>query len=156
MPHSPGKFCLDQNLQRWSLLNGVITRKTKDDPPEGGQNLPVEKVTAVEKNTFTKVERLPFGKPATLLGVVLIGIAIGSNSLTARILCGLLGLLIFLWGVKRIPAKTTVLDAYQIVAPGTNPAEWRVVGSAPELIGFVQAVKVESSHPAESVGGARG
>ena len=117
MPHQPGKFCIDQNLVRWTLLDGTITRKTLQDPPTGGQEMPAKRVRAIEKVTVKKAHRLPFGWPAALFAVALLGWAWWTHSLVVRLAGGLVGLTCLFWGLKRIPARTTEHEAYQIVAP---------------------------------------
>ena len=143
MPHSPGKFCIDRNLVRWSLLHGIITRKTSTDSPLDGQNLPVSEVTGIEKTTVVKVDRPRFGWPAILTGIAVLVIAWQIDSLPLRILIGVMGFASVYWGSLRIRARRTVHDAYQIIVGGMKPEEWTVVGSSPETIGFIEAVRSE-------------
>ncbi len=141
MPHTSGKFCIDRNLVRWTLLNGIITRKTLQDDPTGGQELPVTQVKMVEKVTVKKIYRLPFGWPVAVFAAGLLAVSWRAGSLFVRLLCGLAGLACLYWGAKRIPARTTEHDAYRIVAPGVNPEEWMVVGSSSEITGFIEALR---------------
>lgn len=151
MPHSPGKFCLDINFVRWSLLNGVITRNTKENDPTAGRDLPVKNVTSIEKTTVTTVRKLPFGREAIILGIVLLAVCAFASALPARIAAGVIGIALIVWGAKRIPAITTVHEAYRIVAPGLNPDEWTVAGPMPEVLGFIEAVKSEMKEKGDSV-----
>jgi hypothetical protein len=146
MAQRQAKFCTDLDKVRWSLLEGVITRKTVDDAPDGGQRLPVRQVTAVEKRPVERVHRSPLAWPVSLFGLAVFTI---SGGLAAKIgwlgaSPGLLiGLLLLLWGAKRIPTKREVVEAHQIVAPGCKPEEWTVVGAVPEVLGFVEGVRAE-------------
>jgi|SRR5579885_666729 len=151
MAHSPGKFCLDGNLVRWSLLNGVITRKNKDDEPLAGKELPVRDITGIEKVTITKKRRLPFGWHGVVIGVALLALCIWISNLPGRAVTGLIGIALLYWGAKRIPAITTVHEGYRIVAPGLSAEEWVVVGSMPEVLGFIEAVRSEIRQKNEAV-----
>jgi hypothetical protein len=143
MPHAPGKFCLDRNLVRWNLLNGVITRKTASDGPLDGQDVAASRVTAIEPTTFKKVERQPYGRAMIVIGVALLGLAWWVPSLTPRVIFGLLGLLLLYGGVERNRARVTIYDAFRIVIPGYDPAQWTVVGSTPEVMGIVEGIQAE-------------
>ncbi len=143
MPHSPGKFCIDRNLVRWTLINGVINRKTLQDPPAGGQDVPVRQVRAIQKTTVKKVERLPFGRTMVLLGVLLLAVAWWSMMVVVRVSLGVAGLATLYSGAERMRARISYHDAYQLVIPGRKREEWLVVGSTPEILGFIEAVQSE-------------
>jgi hypothetical protein len=151
MLHSQGKFCIDRNLVRWTLLDGIINRKTLQDEPMGGQELPIKQVMAVEKATGKKVERLPFGWPAALFGMGLLAVVWWAGGLFVRLVGGLGGLACLYWGAKRIPARTTVLEGYQIVAPGVKQEDWLVLGSTPEVIGFIEGLKSEMARETQAL-----
>ena len=145
MPHSPGKFCIDKNLARWTLLNGTITRKTLQDPPTGGRELSASQVTAIEKVTVKKVERQRFGWLTIVMGVIILDLAWFAGYLFVQIPLGIAALVLLYTGAKKLQSRTVEVEAHQIVAPGTKPEDWVVVGSAPELMGFLEAVKAESA-----------
>ena len=150
MPHSPGKFCIDRELVRWSLLNGIITRKTLQDPPTGGRELAASRVTAIEKITVKKTKRQPLGRPMTVLGVVFLLLAWASGALLVQLPLGLAALALLYKGLKRMQVRTEEVEAHQIMAPGARPEDWVVVGSASELLGFLEAVKAESAAQGQS------
>jgi len=145
MAYRQAKFCMDLNRVRWTLLEGVITRKKQDDGPAEGQELPIQQVMGIEKITVKRVRRSRLGWPVTLLGVGLLVISgvIATNSWMAAIPGFVVGLAGLLWGAKRIPPKTEDLDAHQIVVTGTNPKDWVVVGSISEVLGFIEGIKIE-------------
>ncbi|MBI4463674.1 MAG: hypothetical protein HY647_03120 [Acidobacteria bacterium] len=145
MPYLQAKFCLDRNQIRWTLLEGVITRKAPEDGPTEGKELHIQQVTAVEEIQVKRVYRSRLGWPATLFGLGLLALFGWLATLTwiAATPGLLLGLLCFFWGARRIPARTETLDGFQIVAPGTNPEEWRVVGAIPEVYGLIEGVRME-------------
>ncbi len=143
MPHSPGKFCIDRNLVRWSLINGVITRKTLNDGPLDGQDLPVQQITGIEKTFVTKVERQPYGRRMMLLGVALVALAWPSPNLWVRIAAGLAGLGLLYWGVERSRVRKSVHEAFQMVVPGRKAEDWLMVGSTSEILGFIDAVQAD-------------
>jgi len=147
MPHSPGKFCVDRNLVRWALIDGIINRKTAADEPTGGQNLPVKQVAVIEKVTVEKRLRQRFGWPAALVGLGLLAVSWWAG-LFLRLLGGLAGLALLYWGAKRIFSHTVVLDGYQIVAPGLKHEDWVVVGSGNEVTGFIEGLKFEMAQEA--------
>ena len=156
MPHAPGKFCLDRNLVRWNLLNGVITRKTASDGPLDGQDVAASRVTAIEPTTFKKVERQPYGRAMIVIGVALLGLAWWSLSMPLRAIFGLAGLLLLYGGVERNRARVTIHDAFRLVIPGHNAAEWTVVGSTPEVMGIVEGIQAEMYGEANALGASRG
>ncbi|MBI3894864.1 MAG: hypothetical protein HY313_02930 [Acidobacteria bacterium] len=145
MAYRQAKFCMDLDRVRWTLLEGVITRKKQDDGPLEGQEAPIQRVSGVEKITVKRVHRSPLAWPVTLFGIGLL--VLSSIVLTigwvAAILGSVVGLACLFWGVKRISPKTEVLDAHQIVIPGTNPNDWVVVGSISEVLGFIEGIKIE-------------
>lgn len=145
MPYQQAKFCLDRNQIRWTLLEGVITRKEPQDGPTEGMELPIQRVTAVEEIQVKRVYRSRLGWPTTLFGLGLLALFgwLASVSWIAATPGLLLGLLCFFWGAKRIPATTELMEGFQIVAPGTNPEQWRVVGAIPEVRGFIEGVRAE-------------
>jgi hypothetical protein len=146
------KFCLDRNQVRWVLLEGVINRKTPQDDPDKGLNLPVEKIQAIEKTQIERRHKNPLARPAMLAGIVIVAL---SAWLTTSILWlgvpGLiLGALMLVWGLVRLSGSTERLDAFQIVASGTKPEDWYIVGSHLEVQGFINGVRaeVEAKQPA--------
>lgn len=143
-----GKFAIDQNKVRWTLLEGVITRKNYQDAPMAGKELPVSRVTAVEKVTVVQTQRSRWGVPVTLLAVGLLVLSWWLWPTPVGILAGLLGLVCFYWGTRRIPSRKVVLDGYQMVAPSVAPEDWLVVGSSVEVLGFVEGVKAELAEEA--------
>ena len=139
------KYCLDMNHIRWTLLEGIITRKNPQDGPTEGQELPIQQVTGVEKTTVKRVHRSRLGWPVTLFSVALLALSAWMASVLglAAIPGFAIGLLSLIWGAKRIPPRTENLEAYRIVAPIANPEDWVVVGSIPEVQGFMEGVKIE-------------
>jgi hypothetical protein len=156
MPHAPGKFCIDRNLVRWNLLNGMISRKTINDGPLDGQEVAASRVTAIEPTTFKKVERQPYGRAMILIGVALLGLAWWSLSLPLRVIFGLFGLLLVYGGVERSRSRVTIYDAFRIVIPGQDPAEWTVVGSTPEVMGIVEGIQAEMYGETNALGASSG
>src|SRR3972149_11932508 len=69
------KFCLDRNQVRWVLLEGVINRKTPQDDPDKGMNLPVEKIQSIEKTQIVRRHQNPLAAPATLAGVLFLALS---------------------------------------------------------------------------------
>ena len=145
MAYRQAKFCMDLNRVRWTLLEGVITRKKQDDGPTEGQELPIQQVMGVEKITVKRVRRSRLGWPVTLLGIGLLALSglIATISWMAAIPGFAVGLACLHWGAKRIPPKTEVLDAHQIVIPGADPKDWVVVGSIAEVLGFIEGIQIE-------------
>ena len=143
MASAPAKFCLDLNRIRWSYMNGTITRKTNNDDPLAGQEVPAKQVTAIEQTTIKKVERKPMGRYVIVVGVALVVAAWMSGSTVTRGLLGLVGLLAMYRGVEMSRAKVTILDAYRLVIPGRNQEDWQLVGNTPEVHGFLEAVRSE-------------
>ena len=145
MPYQQAKFCLDRNQVRWTLLEGVITRKSPQDGPTEGKQLHIRQATAVEEIKVSKVYRSRLGWPATLLGLGLLALFgwFASFSWIAAIPGLLVGLLCLFWGARRIAPRTEEVGGFQIVAPGSEPAEWRLTGTIPEVRGFVEGVRSE-------------
>jgi len=139
-------------MVRWSLLHGVITRKTSQDDPTEGRELSVKQVSAIRKTTATTARRLPLAWPIVGIGALLAALAWWVSSLPIRIVAGLLGVVFLSWGVARLPAQKTVHEAYQIVAPGVNPEDWLVVGSTAEILGFIEGVQSEMRQQEEAAG----
>ena len=156
MLHPPGKFCIDRNLVRWTLLHGFLTRKTLQDSPEGGQQLDVRQIRAIEKVTVKKRKRLPFGWAAALLALCLLALSWWASRLFVRLLGGLAALICLYWAAMRISGRTIEEEAYQIVAPvvapGVNPEDWLVVGSSSEITGLINALKAALTQGTEAVG----
>src|SRR3989304_5034005 len=75
MAYREAKFCLDMNRIRWSLLEGVITRKNPHDGPTEGQELRIHQVTGVEETTVKRVHQSRLGWPVTLLAVGLLALS---------------------------------------------------------------------------------
>jgi len=139
------KFCMDRNKVRWVLLEGVINRKTQQDDPTKGKELPVAQITGVEQTAVERVRRSPVARPAIYGGLALL-VVFGWIA-SAYWLLGfpgmVLGVILLFWGLKRNPGQKEVLDAYQIVAPGTNPEDWRIIGSHAEVAGFIEGLRLE-------------
>jgi hypothetical protein len=152
MPHAPGKFCIDRDLVRWTLIEGVINRKTNQDDPRGGQNLPVEQVRGIERTTIKRKERKPLGRPLLLIAVLLLVAAWSSNYMALRFAIGLAGLACLYSGAERMRTKVRVEEAFRLVIPGRNTDEWTVVGVTPEIMGFLGAVEAEISSPSQAAG----
>ena len=143
MSHAPGKFCIDQNFVRWTLLHGILTRKTLQDHPEGGQQLDVRQVQSIAKVTVKKRQRLPFGWALALLGLCVLAASWWVSRLSVRLLVAIAGLACLIWAAMRISGRRTEQEAYQILAPGVNPEDWLVVGSSSEITGLIDALKAE-------------
>lgn len=145
MPYRQAKFCLDLNHIRWSLVEGVITRKTAQDGPTEGRELPISQVTRVEKTTFQRTVRSRFAWPVTLfaLGLLALSIVLAVIWWPASLLGFGLGSLLLIWGIKRIPPQTETLDAYRLVAPVPDPDDWVLVGGIPEVEGFIAGIQAE-------------
>jgi hypothetical protein len=139
------KFCQDRNKVRWVLLEGVINRKTQQDDPTKGKELPVAQITGIEQTAVERVHRSPVARPAIYGGLALL--ALFGWMATAYWWWALPGLFLgaatLFWGLKHNSGQKEVLDAYQIVAPGTNPEDWRVIGSHAEVAGFIEGVRLE-------------
>lgn len=139
------KFCLDRNQVRWVLLEGVINRKTPQDDPDKGMNLPVEKIQSIENTQVERRQKNPLARPAALAGFAIL------------VLCGwvstiyfwvgvpglVVGTIVLGWGLLRLGGTTERLDAFQIVASGTNPEDWYIVGSHLEVLGFIEGLRKE-------------
>ena len=139
------KFCLDRNGVRWVLLEGVIHRKGAQDDPMGGKELPVAQIQRIDKTAVERRTRSPLALPATYAGLVLLALfSWMATSFWWLALPGLiLGGILMLWGLMRMSGQVERLDAFQIVASGTAPEEWYVVGSHHEVLGFIEGVQAE-------------
>ncbi len=151
MSYRQAKFCLDVNKIRWSLLEGVITRKGQEDGPHDGQELSIEQVAAVEPTTVKRVQRSRLGWPVTYFAIALLLLAtwIATFLWLLSVPFFGLGLLCLVWGAKRIPPQTEVLEAHRIVAAVANPEDWVVVGSISEVKGFIEGVRIELQEKAK-------
>lgn len=154
MGSRPSKFCQDRNGVRWVLLEGMITRKSAQDDPAGGKNLPVERVTSVEKTVVARVNRSPLAWPAIYLACISLAVSAWIASLDISKLFVvptlLAGLWLLFWGLARMKGTTEMLDAYQlIINGGQKTAEWLIVGSHEEVQGFIEGVR-------DAMGGAKG
>ena len=149
MPHAPGKFSIDQNFTRWSLMNGILTRKGPHDGPTDWKELPVKNISALEETTFRTVKRLPLAWPAVFVGIGLLVLAVAANSWPARAVAASFGMLSTAWGIRRISPMVTIHQAYRIIAPGINADEWTVVGVTPETRGFIDALKAQCAQTQE-------
>lgn len=145
MPYRQAKFCIDRNHRRWSLLEGMITRKEPNDGPTEGAELPIQQVVSVEKTAVKRLHRSRLGWPVALVAVGILALSWWTATvwLVAAIPGFVVGFTLLYWGASRIRARTETLDAFQIVASGTKPEEWLLVGSNPEVLGFVEGVKIE-------------
>jgi hypothetical protein len=145
MSSREAKFCLDRNKVRWVLLEGVINRKTQEDDPAGGQNLPVSQIQRIEKTVVEIKRRSPVAMPAVYAGLILAALFgwIAAMSLWVGLPGVVLGAVVLLWGLMRLGGTTEKLDAFQIVAPGIRTEEWRVLGSHHEVLGFIHGVEAE-------------
>src|SRR5262245_53838381 len=145
MPGREAKFCLDRNQVRWVLLEGVINRKTPQDDPDKGQNLPIAQIRRIEEAALEKRHRNPLAMAATLAGLFLLTISgwIASSSFWLGLPGLILGALVLIWGLARISGDVEKLTSYQIVASGTNPREWLIVGSHHEVVGFIEGLRHE-------------
>ena len=147
MAHAPGKHCGDVNKVHWSLLEGIITRTATAGGIWNTTELPVQQVMGIEKLTIEQSRRGPLGVPVTLFALVLLAIA----GLAGSILVGVIGLFCLFWGVRFLPKQKISHDAYRLLGPGLDPEEWILVGSGPDVAGFVAAVQTEISQEDESV-----
>ena len=151
------KFCLDRDKVRWVLLEGVINRKTDQDDPTGGENLPFTQLTGVEKTSVTRVRRSPLAWPAIYAGVAMLALFawIATANWWLALPGILLGVVVLFWGLRRVSGQKEVLDAYQLLAPGTRPEDWLVIGSHLEVLGFVEGVRqeVEANRRAQAAAG---
>jgi len=145
MPYQQAKFCLDLNHIRWSLVEGVLTRKTSQDGPTEGRELPIRQVTCIEKTTFQRTMRSRFAWPATLfaLGLLALSVVLAMIWWPASLPGFAIGLPLLRWGVKRIPPQTETLEAFRLVAPAPNPEDWVLVGGIPEVEGFIAGIRAE-------------
>ena len=154
MTQRQAKYCLDQNFIRWSLVEGVITRKTAQDGPMDGRELSISQVTRIEKTTFQRTVRSRLAWPVTLsaLGLLALSVVLAGIWWPASLPGFGIGLLLLAWGVRRIPPQTETLDAFRLVASVPNPDDWIMVGAVPEVEGFVEGIKAdlaENERPAQ-------
>ena len=145
MSDREAKFCLDRNQVRWVLLEGVINRKTPQDDPDKGMNLPVEKIQSIEKTQIERRHKNPLATPATVAGVLILALFgwLSTISLWLGVSGLAVGAVVLLWGLRRLGGTTEPLDAFQIVASGTNPEDWYIVGSHLEVQGFIEGLRAE-------------
>jgi hypothetical protein len=139
------KFCIDRNSVHWVLLEGVINRKTSQDDPDKGLNLPVERITSIEKTQVERRHNNLLAKPATVAGIAILALCgwLATVSLWVGIPGLVVGAVVLLWGLTRLSGTTERMDAFQLVAPGTNPKDWYIVGSHLEVLGFIEGVRAE-------------
>jgi hypothetical protein len=139
------KFCLDRNQVRWVLLEGVINRKTPQDDPDKGMNLPITKIQSIQETFIERRHNNPLAKPAVFAAILLLAISgwLTTYSLWAGVPGLILGALVLIWGMMRLSGSTEKLTSYQILASGTNPQEWLVVGSHHEVVGFIEGLRNE-------------
>ena len=139
------KYCLDQNHIKWSLVEGVITRKGAQDGPQDGQTLPISQIKAIEKTEIQVTHRSALGWPLTLIGLAIVGLSIwiGSASWLVAAPGIVFGLLVLVRGVKQIPAHTETIGSFRLVAPVPNPDLWIMAGEVPEVQGFIDGVKAD-------------
>ena len=145
MPGREAKFCLDRNQVRWVLLEGVINRKTPQDDPDKGLNLPVARIQRIEETSIERRQKNPLASPAMFAGLFLLALSgwITRFSVWAGVPGFIIGAFVFIWGLKRLSGSVEKLGSYQIIAAGTNPQEWLIVGSHHEVIGFIDGLRHE-------------
>lgn len=145
MPYRQAKYCLDVNFIRWSLVEGIITRTNPDQGPTEGQELPIQQLTGIEKTTVQRVHRSRLGWPVTFFALGLLALSAWAATIwwLAAVPGGIPGILLLIWGVKRIPPRTETVEAYRLLTPVGNPEEWVVTGTIPEVEGFIGGVKAE-------------
>ena len=145
MAYRQAKYCLDQNFIRWSLVEGVITRKTAQDGPTEGQELSLSQVTRIEKTTFQRTRRARLAWPVTLfaLGLLALSVVLAGIWWPASLAGFGIGFLLLVWGVRRIPPQTETLDAFRLVTAVPNPDDWIMVGAIPEVEGFIEGIKAD-------------
>jgi hypothetical protein len=145
MPGREAKFCTDRNQVRWVLLEGVINRKTQQDDPDKGLNLPVEKIQRIEQTVIERRHKSPVAKPAMLFGIVLLALFgwVATSHLWVGVPGLVIGAIVLFWGLARISGTVEKLDSFQIVVPGMNPQELLVIGSHLEVTGFIEGVRKE-------------
>ena len=145
MPYRQAKYCLDQNFIRWSLVEEVITRKTAQDGPTEGQELPIRQITRIEKTTFQHTIRTRLAWPITLfaLGLLALSLVLAVIWWPASLPDFVVGFLLLVWSVRRIQPRTETLDAFRLVASVPNPDDWILVGAIPEVEGFIEGVRAD-------------
>lgn len=152
MGNQQAKFCQDRNGVRWVLLEGVITRKTAEDDPAGGKNLPVGRVTAVEKTSVKRVSRSPLAWPAVYFACVLLAVSAWVLSMEVTALAAaptlLMGAWFLVWGLRRIRGTEETIDAFQLITSGPRHSDWLIVGSHEEVQGFVQGIQSDMGESA--------
>ncbi|MBI2819454.1 MAG: hypothetical protein HYX73_05700 [Acidobacteria bacterium] len=139
------KFCLDRNQVRWVLLEGVINRKTPQDDPDKGMNLAIEKIQSIENTQVERRHENPLARPAMVAGFLILALFgwLSTITLWAGVPGLIIGAIVLGWGLLRLGGTTERLDAFQIVAPGTNPKDWYIVGSHLEVLGFIEGLRKE-------------
>ena len=145
MAYRQAKYCLDQNFIRWSLVEGVITRKTAADGPTEGQELSLSQIMRIEKTAFQRTVRARLAWPVTVFAAVLLALSVvlAGTWWPASLAGFAVGLLLLSWGVRRIPPQTETLDAFRLVTSVPNPDDWILVGAVPEVEGFVDGIKAD-------------
>jgi hypothetical protein len=145
MSSREAKFCLDRNKVRWVLLEGVINRKTPQDDPAAGQNLPVSQIQRIEKTSVERTHRSPLALPATYAGLFLVAVFgwVATLSVWVGVPGLVLGAVALLWGLMRLGGSTEKIEAFRIVAPGVAAEDWVVLGSHHEVVGFISGVEKE-------------
>lgn len=145
MGRREAKYCLDENHIKWSLVEGVITRKGAQDGPHDGKTLPVSQITAIEKTQIERKYRSPLAWPATLVALVILALSfwLAFLSLLAALPGIAVALPLLVWGAKRIPARTETSGAFQLVAKVENPDDWVLAGAVPEVEGFVEGIRAD-------------
>jgi hypothetical protein len=139
------KFCLDRNQVRWVLLEGVINRKTPQDDPDKGMNLPVSKIQRIEETVIERQHKNALAAPASFAGLLVLALSgwIASSSLWLGLPGLILGALVLIWGLRRISGSREKLGSYQIIAAETTPQDWLIVGSHHEVVGFIEGLRAE-------------
>lgn len=139
------KFCQDRNGVKWVLLEGMITRKTPQDDPTGGKNLPVTRVSSVEKTSIKRVNRSPLAWPAIYAACVFLALTAWIFSMDLPVFAAaptlLIGVWILFWGLARVKGREELLDAYQLITNGQKLSDWLIVGSHEEVLGFIDGVQ---------------
>jgi hypothetical protein len=145
MSSREAKSCLDRNQVRWVLLEGVINRKTSQDDPDKGLNLPVANIQSIETRQIERRTKNPLAGPATALAIVILAVSgwIATSVFWLGVPGLAIGAIVLIWGLMRLSGSTERLDAFQIVASGTNPEDWYIVGSHLEVQGFINGVRAE-------------
>jgi hypothetical protein len=145
MSDREAKFCLDRNQVRWVLLEGVINRKTQQDDPAAGMNMPVSKIQSIEKASIERHSKSLVAAPAVITGLVLLALFgwLATVSIWAGVPGLIVGAIVLIWGLRRISGTTERIDAFQLVVPGIRPEDCYIVGSHHEVVGFIEGVRKE-------------